>query len=78
MPAAVVPVSPHVHGVVGNDYEVEDSRWDRVVTSRAEILLHGLVGLDRRHGYVPKIAHAMTPMVARTATTNMAMSSALF
>ena len=45
------------------------------MAARAEVLLLRLVGLDRGDGHVERIAHAITPIVASTASTTITMSS---
>ena len=75
VPAAVVPVTPHVGGLVGDYYQVEGPGKDHQLTSGTEIFLPGGVGLDGGDGHVEKIAHAMTASMARTATTTMMMST---
>ncbi len=73
-----MPVTTHIGRLVWNDDQMKCARRNRRLASRAEVLLLRLVGLDRIHGYVEKIAHAMTANVANTAMTTTAMSRADF
>lgn len=73
-----MPVATHVGRLVRNDHQMERARRDRQLAPRAEVLLLGLVGLDRIDGYVEKMAHAMTAKVESTAITTMTMSRADF
>lgn len=73
-----MPVTSHVSFLVGDHHEVERAGGDGVATSRADVFLHRLIGLDRSDRYQPKIAHAMTASVMSRAKTTTAMSRALF
>ena len=70
-------MATQIRGVLGHHDEMEGPRWDGVVTSRAYVLLDGLIGLDRGHRHPEKIAHAITPRVAASANTTRTMSSTL-
>lgn len=71
-------MTSQVDGVIGDDDQVESAGWNRLLTARAEILLHCLIGLNRVDGHPEKIAHATTPNVATIATTTMTMSTTVF
>ncbi len=57
VPAPMVPMSAHVDGIIGDHHEMERPRWDRLVTSRAHVLLDRLVGLDRRDRHLGRRLH---------------------
>lgn len=75
VPTAMVPMSPQIGSLVGDDHEVEGSRGDRPIASRTEVFLDRLIGLDGSDSYAEKIAHAITASMARMATTTMMMST---
>jgi hypothetical protein len=69
-------MAAHVDGIVGDHHYVECAGRDEVVTTRAEVLLHRLVRLDRSNCY-PEIAHATSANVTTMATTTRTMSNAV-
>jgi hypothetical protein len=71
-------MAAQVDGVVGNHDQVECPRRYREITPGAQVLLEGLVGLNRADGYVEKRAHAITASVAASAMTTITMSNADF
>lgn len=76
VPAAVVPMSAQVRGIVGHHHEMKGSRRDGEIATGTQVVLHRLVGLDRGHGglFYPNRAHAITARVAATARTTITMS----
>lgn len=72
-----MPVPAQVDVVVGYNHQVEHPRRNGLLAARAEVLLSRLVGLDRSDGHVERIAHAITPIVASSASTTMTTSSAV-
>lgn len=83
MPAASVPVTSQVRGVLGNDDQVVGPGRDRQLTTGAQIRLAGGVGLDRDdhlviHGQPPATAQATAAIVSISAPTTIATSSHVF
>lgn len=64
--------------VIRHDNNMKGSRWNGVLTPRADVLLEGGVGLNRGDGYPEKIAHAITASVNTIATTNITTSATPF
>ncbi len=72
-----MPVPAQVRLVIGDHHEMERSRRDDVLTTRAEVLLARRIGLHRADRHPEKIAHATTARIATSATIMAAMSAAL-
>ena len=80
-----MPVPAKVGSEIGNHHEMKRPGWDRPVTPRAEVGLPRRIRLDRGNGDLvhhddrpqATIAQMTTAAVASSATTTMAMSSAV-
>lgn len=64
--------------VVWDNHQVEPAPRNLAFTSRTQIPLGGLIGLNRGDGHVEKTAHAIRVIIAAIATITMMMSNAVF
>lgn len=67
-----------IGSLVGNHHEMVRAGRNRTMTTRAQILLGSLVGLNRGDRHVEKMAHAIRANIAAIATTTMMMSNVVF
>lgn len=70
-----MPMTSEVGLVVRHNDEMEGARRDRAVTSRAGVVLAGVMGLNRADCY-PQIAHANSPITRTTVAATRTRSKA--
>jgi hypothetical protein len=74
----MVPMAPEIRGLIRDHDQVEGALGDAPLTTRADVLLRGLVRLYGSDGYVEKTAHAINATITARARTTMTTSSVVF
>lgn len=69
-----MPVTTQVWGLVRDDHEMEGPFGDDALTTRTQIVLPRLIGLDGSDRHLGMTAHTSSPITTATATTTMTMS----
>ena len=70
----MVPVTSQVGGLVGNDYQMKNTRLNGQLAAGAEVLLDSCVRLHRAYGHPEKIAHASNATIATMPMASIAAS----
>lgn len=71
-----MPVAAQIGGVVGDDHQVAEPRFDEALAAGAGIPLGGGVRLHQRDGLYPQIAHSTSTTAARIVPATIATSTA--